>query len=350
METVEIIQDSELAIAARKINTGVSVFESKKAELIKLAESAQGIEVTSIDDKLALKQVSEKRKELKAARIEIEKQGKDMRDGLTKISREISAKEKELVALIEPTELELLRQEKWVEAEKERIRQEEIAREEARIQSRINALAEFGFQIDYADIKAMTDETFSKYLEAARIQYEKEQAVKAEAERIRSEQEEAERVRREEEQKRIEAERKELEELRAKQAEAQRIIDEQNKKIEEEKQRIEAEKKAIEAARLREEEEKKRAEELRIAREKAAEEARIKAIQDAKEAEEKKAEQLRRKEARRPDKEKLIAFAGKLSTIVDFQVKSEEANIILNGVNEMIEKMRQYILQKSETL
>lgn len=343
-------QLSDLELASAKINRGIEAFEAKKAELKDLAESAEGLTITSVDDRAGYRAVDEKRKELKVARVEIQKQGKGMRDGLTEISRGIIAKEKELVAMIEPKEQELKEMQDRIEAEKERIRQEEIAKEEARIQGRIDALAQYGSAIDYSMLKVMPDETFDQYLELAKTNYEKEQAEKAEAERLRLEQEEKERIAREEEQKRIESERKELEELRRQQAEAQRIIDEKNREIEEEKRRIEKDKADIEAARIKEAEDKKREEELRVAREKAAEEARIKALADAREAEEKKAEQLRRKEARRPDKEKLIAFAAKLSTIVDFQVKSDEAKEVLSGVNTMLGKIQSYINERAEAL
>lgn len=350
MQELAIEPKSELSLASVKISTGIAAFESKKAELQELADSATGLEISSIDDKAGIKAVSEKRKELKAARVEITKQGKEMRDGLTKISREISAKEKDLIAIIEPTEDALLVMEAKIEAEKERIRQEEIAKEEARIQSRIDALAEYGYQIDYSDIKSMSDETFDKYKQSAKVQFEKEQAEKAAAEKLRLEQEEADRLAREEEARKLAADRKELEELRAKQAEAQRIIDKKKAEVEAEAARLAKEKADAEAAKLREEQQKKKDEELRIAKELAAKEAAAKAIKDAKEAEEKRLELLKKKEARRPDKEKLAAFSASLSTLVGFEVKTDEAKVVVIAINEMAAKMQAYINQKLENL
>src|SRR5690606_9437145 len=152
----------------------------------------------------------------KSERVKIQKEAKMLRDPLNQINGMILDKEKELLKIIEPTEKQLQEQEKWVESEKERIRQEEIAKEEARIQTRIDALAEFGYQIDYADIKAMSDDTFTKYLEAAKNQYENDQAEKAEQERLRKEQEEKDRQEREAKDRELEQLRKEAAEREAK--------------------------------------------------------------------------------------------------------------------------------------
>lgn len=348
---------STLTLASQKISYGLLAFESKKAELEALAEDSKGLTISSIEDKDMIKIVSEKRKILKSERVSISKQGKEMRDTLTQMNRQIIEREKELIAIIEPTEKELMEQEKWVADEKERIHQEEIAKENARIQSRIDALAAYGFQIDYSDIKSMSDETFEKYKEAAKSQYEKEEAEKAEAERIRLEQEEKERLEREAERKRLEAERKELEDLRAKQAEAQRIIDEQNAKIAAEQKRMADEKARIEAERLAEIERKKRAEELKAAEEKAAEEARLKAIQDAKDAENARIEKERRvKEAaerkarRQPDKVKIQAYIAAIKAIEVPEMKTEDGQMVMSAIQELISRFDEYATRKADEL
>lgn len=227
---------SDVAEIFKNITTGLQVFEKRKAELIQLAEEASGIKATSYDDKAPLKLATEHRKKLKNARVEIEKEGKSMRDPLTGVNREISAKEKELVDIIAPTEKELKSVEDWYDAEKKRIDQEAQDKENERIQNRVSRLAEFGYEIDIEMIKGLSDEGFEKIAVRAKKEYEKEQADKLEQERIKEE------------------ERKELEELRRQKLESDRIIKEQQDKIESD--RLEKEKRD-------KEEEKERAEALR---------------------------------------------------------------------------------------
>lgn len=232
---------SEVAVIFENINTGLAAFEARKEELTLLKDEAEGVKIESIDDRQGINQVSTIRKKLKNARVEIEKEGKAMRDPLTKISKSISEKEKELVGIIEPTEKALKTQEDWVKAEEKRIEEEQKRKEEERIQGRIDRLAAYGYAIDITFLKGIDDEQFEKVVDNARIEYDKEQAQKAEAERLQKE-----------EQERIRKEREELEELRKKQAEADRILRERQEEMDrkeremkqrEEDERIVAEKK-----------------------------------------------------------------------------------------------------------
>lgn len=350
-------KQNEISVIAEKIDTGLQAFEERKAELSVLKEQAIGLKITSIDDKVTISQVSMIRKKLKSSRVEIEKEGKSMRDPLTRISKLISEKEKELVAIIEPTEKELLRQEQWVDDEKERIRLEAEAIETARVQDRINKLSAFGYAIDYDTVKNYDDASFEHAVETAKAEYETLLAAKAEELRLARE-----------EAARLKAEREELERLRAEQAKAQAIIEENNQRIKREQEakeaairveheKIEAEKRAAERERQRIEQEKKRQDELEQARKDAAEKSRLKAIEDARiEAEKKELELLEQKAkelreaALRPDKEKLQAFAERIGGIVDFQVKDEKAQHILADVQIMISKMQKHILSKIKEL
>lgn len=347
----------KLAIASQKISSGLIVFENKKDELQQLADECKGFKIDGVDDSEGFKIVSQKRKALKAERVSLQKQGKEMRDGLTQMGRQIMDKEKELIAIIEPVEKELQEEEKRIEEEKERIRLAKIAEEEARIQKRIDGLAEYGFQIDYADIKAMSDETFDKYLDAAKVQHEKEEAEKAEAERLRLEREEKERQEKEAEQKRLDAERAELEKLRQEQADREAKIKAEQEAIAAEKKRIEDEKAAIEVAKQKEIEDKKRAEELRLAQEKAAEAARLKAIEDAKEAErmKKEAEEkailaAARKAARQPDKKKIEAYIAAIKSIRIPELKTEDGKSIMASIQESINRFNDYATKKASEL
>lgn len=332
METLEVKQTSEIAVIETKIDLGLLAFEERKAQLAELKSEADGLKIESIDDKETISQVSTVRKKLKSARVDISKEGKAMRDPLTAISRMISDKEKELIDIIEPTEQQLQQQEKWVQDEKERIRQEEIRLENERIQKRIDGLAAYGFQIDYADIKQMSEETFGKYLEAAKSQFEKAELEKAESERIRKEQQEQDRINREAEQNRIKAEREELEVLRRQSAEIEERIRSEQESIETEKRKIEEEKARI-----------ARDKELQEVKIKAAEDARLKTIEDVKieaerkkEAERKAKEAADRKAARQPDRVKITAYIEAINSIPVPEMKTPEGKEVLEIIQHNI--------------
>jgi hypothetical protein len=242
META--IQDNLtlVSVDTKQISVGLQAFEQRKAELQQLVTEADGLEITSIEDKKTIAQVSTVRKKLKAARVEVEKEGKAMRDNLNRVNKVISSKEKELIEIIEPTEKKLLGQEKWVEEENERIRQEELRKEEERIQNRLDRMQVYGYNVDYNFLKVLSDEDFDKMVDSARVKYEAEQ------EQIKAEQEEADRLRRLEEE-RIQKEREELAELRKKQEEADRIIREKEEAQRLEQERIENEKRKVLAER-----------------------------------------------------------------------------------------------------
>lgn len=340
-----------------KIQSGLQAFDERRATLVSLAESAKDIDIIDFNDKITLKIVSEKRKELKAERVKVQNEGKDMRDMIRPITNYIIESEKELIAIIQPEEERLNGRENWVKLEIERVEQERIEAENARIQKRIDALAEYGYQIDYADIKSMSDETFGKYLEAAKTQFEKEQAEKAEQERLRIEQEEKERQEREAEAKRIETERLALEKMRKEQEEKEAEIKRQWEAIQEQQRQIEEEKRRVENEKRAEEEKVRRAEELRIAQEKAAEEARIKAIEDAKEserikreAEEKARIAAERKSARQPDKIKILQYISNIKSIAQPELKTDEAKEVMQKIQELITRLDSFTTEKIETL
>lgn len=239
MEQGEVLApQSEIQIIASKINTGLAAFETRKAELTQLKEDAAGLTIESIEDKAAIQKVATWRKKLKAARVEIQKEGKAMRDPLTKISKSISEKEYELIDIISPTEKDLQSKEDWVAAENLKIEQAEASRKQALLQDRIDRLAEYGYAIDITFLTALDDEQYEKVLDNARIEFEKEEAKKADEAKLEQER-----------QAQIQKDQEELKALKAKQAEADRIIkerqDELDRQAEQLKQQQAAERKRI---------------------------------------------------------------------------------------------------------
>lgn len=216
----EAQKPSEITVVASKINAGLRAFELKKSELLELKKECEGLKITSIEDKETINQVSTFRKKLKAERVEIEKQGKSLRDPLTQISRNISEKEKELTGIIEPVERQLQGQENWVASELEKIALEKQKAEEAVLQARVDKLAAYGYRVDLVLLKSVTDEQFESTLASAKSEYEKEQARVAEEKRIA-----------EEASLQLKKDQEELQKLRDQQAAAQAIIDQENTRI-----------------------------------------------------------------------------------------------------------------------
>src|SRR5690606_7213949 len=92
MEILEQTKTTEIQSIANDINKGIEAFEKRKSELLEMASHADGLKIESIDDREGIKEVSRLRKDLKFARVEIQKEGKAMRDPLTSISKFIIEK------------------------------------------------------------------------------------------------------------------------------------------------------------------------------------------------------------------------------------------------------------------
>lgn len=272
MEEISIIEpkQSEISIAAKRITDGLIAFEKRKADLTELKKEADGLKIESLEDRETINMVSTVRKKFKSARIEIEKEGKSMRDPLTAINRDISAREKELIDIIEPTEKALLIQEKWVDTEKEKIRQADERKEQERVQSRIDRLAEYGYAIDLTLLKGIDDETFEKTVESARVEWQKEQDTIAKKERLDQEAREQ-----------AEKDRLELKALREKKEESDRILKERQDELDRQEKELKDQQEAANKAeelRLKKEKDAKEAEEKRL---KYMEDVRIEAIKKA---------------------------------------------------------------------
>ena len=89
------------------MDTNIEKFDPTTAELNALVEKSQTITVTDINDAAQMKVVTVARIELKNARVSISKKGKELRDDANKFAKAVIAKEKELIAIIEPEETRL---------------------------------------------------------------------------------------------------------------------------------------------------------------------------------------------------------------------------------------------------
>lgn len=336
---------------------GLVILEKRQENLITLASKYKGLKIADINDREGLKRVTEARKILKAERVQIEKDAKELREGALRFQRAVIAKEKELIGLISPTEEELLQEEKRIENLKEQLRIEEERRENERIQNRISRLAKFNYAIDLYDVTVMPEDKFNELLTNVEIQFKEELARKA-AEREREEaakREEEERLKREREElakQRAEQEARERELQRQEQERQAKIKAEQERfrKEEEERQaKIRAEREAFEAekrefeAKVRKEREAKEAEERAAAEKKRLED-------EAKEREHRAKVEAERQAALKPDKDKIQAYAFRLNDVDHPIVSSKEAKNLMKEVNEAVAELCNSIIGKAEKL
>jgi|SRR6187551_1611446 len=283
-----------------KITLDLGKFDPTSAELMQMVEATKGITATDLKDKGQLEIVKQNRITLKNARVQIEKTGKSLRDPATAFSKKVSAREKELVAIIEPEEERLVAIEE--EAKQLAIKEERMEKLPARKERLDLVVGESPTPMEYAvdsELLDMDAEAFESYFNQKVA--EKNENVRIEGERAR-----------EAKQKEIDAENARIKaEQDAKQAELdekQRKIDDEKREIQHAKEVEKAAKKAREEAELKAKEEAEKKEADRLAEEKRAMDEKIAA--DRKAEEEKKAE-----EARLAKEKKYTAFIKKIGYV-----------------------------------
>lgn len=243
---------------------------------------------------------------------------------------------------------------RWKEETKQRF---EAEQKEFKIQQRIVQVAKFAPELQRSEFENMSDESFNLFVAGIEKQYNDriEAEKKEEAERIakeKAEAEERERIRIENERLKAEAEAKEkqLAEERAK-AEAERKAIEEKAR----KEKAEAEKKA-QAERAKQDailKAEREAKEKLEAELKAKAEAEKKAKREAEakaEAELKAKQDAEKKAKAAPDKAKLNDFAKMLDELPLPELKSEEANKVLNDAKTLIAKVSAFVREKSSII
>jgi hypothetical protein len=320
-------------------NMSIVKFNVTDAEIAAMKNEYMGLTVSGIEDKEGLKKVYESRQKVKRVRVSLVKYADDLKESAIAWQKKVNTEKNRVVGELEAIEAHLQEEEDKIAAEKERIRQEAELKEQQRIQTRVDRLAEYGFAIDLSFIKSISDDDFEKVVVNAKIEHEKELAAKAEQARIAKEEAE-----------RLKAEREELGRLRKQQAEAQRIVDEQNariKKEQEEKeaailreqQKIENEKREIELQKQREANEKIRQAELEQARKDAAEKERLRIIAEQEQAKILEAEKL----AQSSDKAKFRTVIDQLENVSIPEMKSKKAKSLSANVEVLITKIIDHI-------
>ena len=108
---------------------------STQTERDLIALAVKNADITVIKNKAGRDQAHGAAMEIKRARLAIEKTAKEARDDATKFSKAVIAEEKRLIGIIEPEETRLLVLRNSWDAEQERIRLEQEAAEQRRIDS-----------------------------------------------------------------------------------------------------------------------------------------------------------------------------------------------------------------------
>lgn len=154
----------------------IEKFNPTKAEITALVDKYKGLTITGIDDKAGYEAVHKARMELKAVRVNITKTGKSMREEALKFQKDVIAKEKDLVEMVEPTERDLEAKQKAIDEEKEKIKRKAILPE------RKEKLDAIGVNYDDDSILLLDENQFTEYYNRMHTEYleEKERQVRDE--------------------------------------------------------------------------------------------------------------------------------------------------------------------------
>lgn len=340
VESVESVEPVEAKVLGLEKPIRLGIVDK---QIEKYREDYLGLTIQGPDDKAGFKRVYEARQVVKKARTSVDKKRKELTEDARKFTTRVNEEAKRITALLLPIETHLESQEVAYERERERIRMEKELAQQRLVETRVTRLraldvlyssetdtfTQYGSHaLTLEDIKALSDNDFEDVALSLEETYHTEQARLAELKR----QQEAEAARIAAEQ--AEAARK-LEELKRQQAEA------------------EAELKRQQAELLRQQEEaaaeiRRQQQELdNLKRQQDEEKARIEAERKQAEAE---AAEAARKEALKPDKEKLVRLAEILDTLDYPYMSTEEGQEMLRSTVYRIGEISESIRQRVESL
>jgi DNA repair exonuclease SbcCD ATPase subunit len=269
-------------------------FDITTSAIEEMQRNYMALKINDINDKNGYKVVFNARQIVKNKRILVKKTADELETPYKDKINAIRAEEKRILSLLEPIEQHLQSEEdtylKLIEDQKAQA----ARKEQQRIQERIDKLSQYGYRIDYSEIKSMTDIAFNDVLKQAEIKHNEEIQAKAEQERLKKEQEEK--------------FKQQQEELKKKQDE---LLQQQNTFLEERRKAKlkEQKEKEVEQKRLAEEEEKKRVEQLK------------------------------------PDKEKLRSFIECLAKIEYPECQDKMAKQFINEAKAEIEGIRKFFIE-----
>jgi len=214
------------------------------------------LKIDGVKDKQGYEVVSTARKHVKSLRIQVDKRRKELTEDALRHQQKINSEAKRITGLLDPIETHLHSQEKAIDAEIERIKQEKIAELKLKTQLRIDKLIALEFIFDgkqwqanydhgnctllvtHDNLQKMSEDDFENNILEFTQLYAKHLEAKAIAEFDAK-------MKREEEQRQREAEQEIIKQKRREQElENERLADIARKQ-QEEKNRLEAEAKAL---------------------------------------------------------------------------------------------------------
>ena len=291
------------------IKTELQKFNVADAVIAKMSAEYLPLKVKGLDDKEGLRKVHDARMVIKSKRVEVEKKRKELKASSLAFGLAVDGEAKRITRLLLPIETYLENEESIVEKEKERLLLEAEQKEKEIIEKQKRAEEE-----RIALIKKELDAERERQAEVARKQSEAEEKIKAEQKKIEDE---------------------------------KRLIAETKLKEEQEKKRLtdleKAKQEAAEKARIETENRIKREAEEKEARERLVE---LEKLQAEREAE----LEAKRKEALKPDKEKLLNFAKTIDTLEIPKVSNSEIAKIIGNVRVNLGRISHYLISEANKL
>lgn len=325
--------------APKVINMDVVKLNVTDTEIARMKEEYLPLKINGLEDKEGLKKVYESRQIVKKTRTSLVRYADALKEKSLAWQRKVNGEKNRIVAELEDIEAHLQAEENKIDRAKEDLRLAEERAKQAIVQARINRLAEYDYGIDLTFLQGISDETFEKVLENARVEFEKEQARIADEKRLADEAA-----------AKLKADQEELALLREKQAHSQRIIDQENERIAREQQakedeikrqddKVRAELAAFELAKKIDEQNRQRDIQLEAALKEATEKERLRLIEEQKQKAIAEEEKLNASS----DKVKFKAVAATLTSIVIPAMKSRKAMKLHEEVRGMIDRIVEHI-------
>lgn len=323
---VTTLNTSEIAETEKSVL--LQNFETFFAQANEWEKKAKSIVITSVEQKAEMKMAREARFALKTLRVETEKKRKSLKEDALRKGQTIDAIAKIITNTIVPIEKYLEEQEKFIEIQEEK-RKEELK------EKRIVELSPYEVDTTFVDLANMTDEAYDAFLLSSKGAFTAKLAEikRIEDERIAKERADEE-MRKENERLKIEAEAKEKE----LQAEREAV----EKQRAEEKAKADAELKKAEDALRAEKEAKEKIE--REAREKALAEENARKL----EAEEKEKELQRLQSLNTAGHLKVLHTYMSTISLPEF-ADDEKYTDIRTKINDQLQKLSDRVLELSNT-
>lgn len=188
--TFEVSTNDNETVESR-VEFEIKKFNIADARIAELKEQFKGLEIKGVDDKEGIKAVTEAAKVMRTLRTGVDAKHKELKAFYLNTGRGIDAEKNRIQELIAEVEEPLKAKKDAIDAEIQRIKDEEEAREQKRIEDRVDALKAAGIEfdgtfysigesvsVDLLTIKDLDDEAFEKLKSMVQAENEKIQEAK----------------------------------------------------------------------------------------------------------------------------------------------------------------------------